>query len=302
MSIRMKTASIRIDGGTQPRVSIDTGAVEEYSDALNAGAKFPPVVVFHDGADYWLADGFHRWHAHKAAGEANIEVDLREGTKDDATLFSLGANSAHGLRRSNADKRRAVEIAIRLEQLAGASDRKLAEVCSVHHRLVADVRRSLEESSSEKSADERVYTTKHGTEATMKTSGINAGREKKKTKEEARAANWDKDKPADAADVKPEDAFEGFDPVEELAKTQAELTAAQERIEALTATDQGAELDKQMRLKEQAEARADQLQTTSNQMQKELNSLKRFEDQLRQITGKKSRAEILEAVKKALAA
>jgi len=33
------------------------------------GTQFPPVVVFGEAAgDYWLADGYHRWHAATIAG------------------------------------------------------------------------------------------------------------------------------------------------------------------------------------------------------------------------------------------
>ena len=52
--------SIRLDGGTQPRASIDFDTVFDYMDAMTDGADFPPVVVFYDGTHYWLADGFHR--------------------------------------------------------------------------------------------------------------------------------------------------------------------------------------------------------------------------------------------------
>lgn len=38
-----------------------------------------------------------------------IAVDVRPGSQRDAILYSLGANAAHGRRRTNADKRRAVQ-------------------------------------------------------------------------------------------------------------------------------------------------------------------------------------------------
>jgi hypothetical protein len=40
---------------------VNAAAVREYSEAMAAGATFPPVVVFCDAKGvHWLADGFHR--------------------------------------------------------------------------------------------------------------------------------------------------------------------------------------------------------------------------------------------------
>jgi hypothetical protein len=63
--------------------------VQDYADALTNGAEFPPVVVFHDGTDHWLADGFHRLLAHEKAGLVDILADVRQGTKRDALLFAV---------------------------------------------------------------------------------------------------------------------------------------------------------------------------------------------------------------------
>jgi hypothetical protein len=52
---------IRLDGGTQIRAcSTFQTKVEDYAIAMTQDADFPPLTVFWDGADYWLADGFHR--------------------------------------------------------------------------------------------------------------------------------------------------------------------------------------------------------------------------------------------------
>lgn len=138
---KLNLNAIRIDGGTQPRERIDMDVVGDYAEAVKVGIEFPPVVVFHDGAEHWLADGFHRYHAHKQAGRASIDADVRSGTLLDAKLLAVGANGAHGLRRTNADKRRAVQMVLDEPAWKGWSDRKIAEVCGVGHPFVAAIRR-----------------------------------------------------------------------------------------------------------------------------------------------------------------
>ena len=54
---------IRMDGGTQPLAELQKEVMEDYAELMRAGVKFPPIVVFHDGDNYWLADGFHRMGA-----------------------------------------------------------------------------------------------------------------------------------------------------------------------------------------------------------------------------------------------
>jgi uncharacterized ParB-like nuclease family protein/FtsZ-binding cell division protein ZapB len=132
---------IRIDGGTQPRERINMDVVGDYAEAVKVGIEFPPVIVFHDGAEYWLADGFHRYHAHKQAGKASIEAEVRDGTQLDAKLLAVGANAAHGLRRTNDDKRRAVQMVLDEPAWEGWSDRKIAEACGVSVPFVSAIRR-----------------------------------------------------------------------------------------------------------------------------------------------------------------
>src|SRR4051812_18892617 len=101
---------IRTDGGTQSRIQLHADTITDYAERIGDGAVFPPVVVFYDGADHWLADGFHRVEAHRQAGRDSVEAEVKQGTKRDALLYAVGANATHGLRRSNADKRRAVMV------------------------------------------------------------------------------------------------------------------------------------------------------------------------------------------------
>jgi hypothetical protein len=137
----IRLTEIRIDGGTQTRAAIDREAVNEYAEAVHDGAKFPPVDIFYDGASNWLADGFHRYHAHKKAGVLDILATIHQGTVDDALQFALGANRANGLRRTNKDKHNCVKIA--LAKWPEWSDRRIAEVCGVAHTFVGKHRQAL---------------------------------------------------------------------------------------------------------------------------------------------------------------
>jgi hypothetical protein len=164
-------ANIRIDGGTQPRTSLYEEIVKEYAETLQEGIEFPPVVLFFDGSNYWLADGFHRFHAYSSANRESIPAEIKKGTRRDAVLYSVGANSAHGLRRTNQDKRQAVQTLLEDDEWGAWSDREIARQCGVSNDFVSRLRRdSL--SSNDSQPVQRTYTTRHGTEATMNTSNI----------------------------------------------------------------------------------------------------------------------------------
>lgn len=132
---------IRLDGDTQPRAEINETTVAEYAEAMEGDAEFPPVVVFHDGAEYWLADGFHRYHAMKRAGLTSCRPEVKSGTRRDAILYSVGANQAHGLRRSNADKRKAVFTLLNDFEWVSLSDSEIAKACGVDQSWVSRLRR-----------------------------------------------------------------------------------------------------------------------------------------------------------------
>ena len=139
MTKKLKLSEIVTDAGTQVRAGLNEATVTDYAEALADGAKFPPVIVFHDGDRYIAADGFHRIHAAVRNGATQIECDVRKGNKSDALKFALGCNVHHGLRRTNADKRHAVELAVK--EFGKFSDSTLAEICAVNRELVAEVRK-----------------------------------------------------------------------------------------------------------------------------------------------------------------
>ncbi len=140
MPEKIEIARIRRDGGTQSRQSLNGPTVYEYAEEMKGGAVFPPVILYYDGTEYVLADGFHRVAAAELAGLTVIAADVRQGSRRDAVLHSVGANATHGLRRTNQDKRRAVETLLRDDEWRHWSDREIARRCGVHHTTVSSIR------------------------------------------------------------------------------------------------------------------------------------------------------------------
>ncbi len=148
MTETLNIADIRRDGETQTRVQTDMDVVKEYADDMRNGDTFPPVTVFHDGANYWLADGFHRVHAALQVGSETIEADVQTGSKRDALFTALAANQKRGLHRRNIDKRHCVRLMLDDNEWGTWSNRKIAEHCGVSKDLVASVRKELEGNNS----------------------------------------------------------------------------------------------------------------------------------------------------------
>jgi hypothetical protein len=138
----MKLSQIKVDAGLQLRAKLNEQAIEDYAHVLREGGKMPPVVLFHDGTTYHLADGWHRYFAHKKAGLEIINADVREGTRRDAIYFALSANSKNGLHRTNEDKIKAVMTMLDDVEWSEQSDREIAIACDVSHPFVARLRRA----------------------------------------------------------------------------------------------------------------------------------------------------------------
>ncbi len=137
---RLLLSAIRIDPAVQSRADgLDEATVEEYAELMRAGVAFPPVRVFRSqGGTLWLAQGFHRAEAARRAGLTEIAAEVAAGERDDAAFDSACANAAHGLRRTNRDKRRAAEAALQLRP--GWSDHSLAAALGVSQPFVGKVR------------------------------------------------------------------------------------------------------------------------------------------------------------------
>lgn len=228
----LELEQIRIDGGTQSRVELNQETVAEYAQAFTDGAEFPPVVVFFDGASYWLADGFHRYFGARDAGESAIAVQVINGTQRDAVLYSLKANATHGLRRTNADKRKAVETLLKDAEWAAWSDRKIAEVCGVGNQLVGEVRRAICVNHTDTPAVRTVE--RNGTTYTQNTANI--GKTATRQHEEKRDQHCEPEPTPKAAPVEEAPEYDGPDEAE-IRAAELQEQADQEAFNKLLLAD-----------------------------------------------------------------
>jgi len=128
---------LRLDAGTQNRVAINQDVVEDYAELIsqsNGKWPFPPLDVFHDGKDFFLANGFHRTLGAVQAKRASIPCEVRKGGAREARIFGMTANDRHGLRMSRADKRACVEWL--LDNEPKATQDEIGRKAGVSKRLV----------------------------------------------------------------------------------------------------------------------------------------------------------------------
>ncbi len=136
---------IEIDESVQSRIGINQQTLDEYIEAWEKGDNFPPVELYFDEQTYWVGDGFHRIKSRlKANVRGNkIEAIVHHGDRRDAILHSVGANAKHGLRRTNEDKRHAVELLLRDKEWSQWSNREIARKADVSEFLVRSTRQAI---------------------------------------------------------------------------------------------------------------------------------------------------------------
>ncbi len=141
----------KIETSIQPRYRMDQSIINEYADAMEAGAKFEPVeVVAEKGSErFILIDGHHRVHAAMKIGRVVIATTVHHGGREKAIELALRANATHGLRRSNADKRKVVLMAMNEAVYEDLSLRELADLCQVSHEMVRTIKQEINEKAED---------------------------------------------------------------------------------------------------------------------------------------------------------
>lgn len=135
--IEIDTHFIRTDGGTQTRAALNAFTLDEYYQAMERGAQFPPIDVYYDGSEYWLADGFHRLAAVEKMQNEAIECRVHQGDKRAAILHSVGANAQHGLQRNREDVNRAIAMMLRDSEWQKWTDSAIAAKVGCTNKTVA---------------------------------------------------------------------------------------------------------------------------------------------------------------------
>ncbi|NEN97764.1 MAG: hypothetical protein F6K50_20235 [Moorea sp. SIO3I7] len=156
--------SIELEDGTQSRTTTDEKAIARYCLEMEENRwdwRHDPPVIFDDGKTKRPGDGHHRIKA-AAQVEQQIFCEVRIGTLIDAIRYSCSSNQRPSLHRTNADKRRAVEMMFQtlIEEFGSLdaiprsqggkrkgldwTNRRIAEHVGVGRSLVNDIRAELE--------------------------------------------------------------------------------------------------------------------------------------------------------------
>jgi hypothetical protein len=148
-------SAIRADASAQARSYVSPDTIAEYAERMLDGDEFPPLVVFFDGKVYWLAGGFQRRDAAIKAGLTSFRCAVIEGGLREARLYACGTNAAHGVPRTNEDKRRVVMRLLQDAEWRQWSDSEVACRCKVSAPFVGKLRTELASSHPKTFNDER---------------------------------------------------------------------------------------------------------------------------------------------------
>ena len=131
----------------QARMALDLATVDTYADLYEDDVDLGPLDVFEVDGVLYLVDGWHRLKACEQLNKGFVRVRIVGSSNDmeDATKAALSANHKHGLRRTRADKRRCVRLALEAELYEDLdSNRAMARDLGVSHTFVSEQRKKWE--------------------------------------------------------------------------------------------------------------------------------------------------------------
>lgn len=136
-------SDLKFDVRLQCRATMDQSVIEDYRDIFltakhNVWPFKEPMEAVEVGGVLYVTNGFTRGNAAMSAGRKLVNVNVIKGDWEVAVRLACKANATQGQRRTNADKKRAVLIALR--ELASLSVQQIADACEVSRAFVSSVR------------------------------------------------------------------------------------------------------------------------------------------------------------------
>jgi uncharacterized ParB-like nuclease family protein len=264
----MNIGALVMDERLQSRTEINEGTVSEYAEAILEGADFPPVLVYFDGINYYLTDGYHRLFAHKRAEKVSILCNVVQGTLRDAVFHSTGVNTAHGMRRTYADKRKAVMTLLDDFEWEGMSNGQISKHCHVSPTFVSDLRKGV----GKDTGDTVKYTSPSGKVMEKKKALGRAPKEPKLKKKQ--------DQPTDTNDDQQQEAIATILAENEELKARVAVVAMEGTPEEKqAATDLISELREELRITKielaAVKQNRDQYQLENSQLKRQVMSMQR---------------------------
>jgi len=132
---------IQIKSEIYPRAEIDPELVEQYRKAMEAGEKFPPIVVQKDTNT--IIDGLHRLKINKILRKETIDVEILDIPDSELRAEAVRRNIKHGKRLTAMELRKAV-IALRFTDKK--SEKEIAEIVDRTEGRISQICKEYEES------------------------------------------------------------------------------------------------------------------------------------------------------------
>jgi hypothetical protein len=131
---------------------INTETVDDYQELLADGVDLGPLEVIEEIDDqgqptgrFLLADGHHRWEAHRRLKHETVHCRIRQGDDLTALLLAASANGGRGLRFGLADRKKVAEMLLKALAKRGLtwSNEQIASHAGIHRSTVAQVRADI---------------------------------------------------------------------------------------------------------------------------------------------------------------
>lgn len=119
------------------RVELSKDKIAEYAEAMKLGAEFPPLDCAEVDGELMLYDGFLRYAAYKKQRVTDVAVRIRvAASHDDAVLWAVQAGAYQDLKRTNADKQKAVKALLATDQYRNMTNVEIANAAGVDPSMV----------------------------------------------------------------------------------------------------------------------------------------------------------------------